>query len=450
MAKKKNAAVVDTDYSDSDSDVAVAEPITAGSSPLDNILKANRKQGAGLPTWTVGELRAMTYGIEPYPLAVQYLFANNIIPMPAIMQIAGPPKTYKTSAAMEFLSFVLPPRAFQGQGVPEYPGGRAVFFGTEGKLSSTKVQSMLREQADLVEIKATNSTDEWQNDLTDILKRLLDHHEKTVESEKTGGKKMQAYYQQYLPPLAVVVDSLTGAQSAEMVEKLHSEGSVGRSFQERAIRNTNWFSVWASQLKTLPVFIMVTNHEKDPVNDGGMAFEKRTPGGVATNYYTSYDIRVTKIKELPKTKNAEGALLQWRMHHNSYGTDKRRIEIPYYEMYDENDNQLAFFNWDVALTSLLMTLKEDASLGDRISEHFNIVEHEGHPKTYSCEQLGISKDQARSEKITSAVMGKLIQSNQDYRKLFRKVTRIEEYRTWYPGVDVHRALPSLARNAPAV
>jgi len=440
MAKKKEAP----------REVYDAPAAPTGTSPLDMILGANRRKGAGLPTWTIDELRARTFGIEPYSLPLQFICAGNIIPLPSIIQLAGPPKTYKTSGALEFLSMVLPPRFHQGDGrgtgMPTYAGGACVFLPTEGKVSTTKVQSMLREHSGHCRVAPSASADAWQTELTDILKGMLDYQAKCIESELTKGKKMQDYFQRYLGPLAVAVDSLTGAQSQEMVDKVHDEGSVGRSFQERAIRNTNWLSVWASQMGTLPAFLLLTNHEKDPINDQGMAFDKRTPGGVATNYYTTYDIRVKKIKEI-KTSRTEGAVLQWRMHHNSYGTDKRFLEVPYIETYDEKDAQLAYYDWDTALTHLLLRLKDDDLLGDRLAEFLTVVEHDGQPKTYSCAQLGITREQAKEEKITAEVFGKRMHTSAECRKLFRKVLRVEEYLTWYPGVDVHRSSPELARLA---
>jgi RecA/RadA recombinase len=395
---------------------------------LNMLLSAGEKQFGKRGLYVASQQEKYTYGLEHYSIALQYLLDSNIVPLQNMMSLAGPAKTYKTSALLEFSKlFVTPP-----------VDGMCMFINTEGKMSSTKIPSLLGDYSDKVILSPANSIQQWQEKATFVLNQIKDAQEKIEACKSSNGRSQKEYKDVKIPPTIICIDSLTGAQSDMMIEQVVKEGSApGKTFQDRAALITQWLNTWGSQITGLPVFILLSNHLKDAIGMSGPGGPgKMTPGGAAAGFHVSYEIYVSRIKDIDKA-NCEGAMLQWRLNKSSLGQDKRRVTIPYYETYNDAGQQIAWFDWDEALCLLLMELQEESRYKE-LREVCGIQEiaKTGYGKVYTCNALGIDRKKALEENCTASVVGGGLQKDPALRTKLRDIMHIKMHKVWTPDFEV--------------
>jgi hypothetical protein len=395
---------------------------------LSQLMSAGEKQFGKKGMYVASQQEKFTYGLEHYSIALQYLLDSNIVPLQNMMSLAGPAKTYKTSALLEFSKlFVTPP----------YDGG-AIFINTEGKMSSTKIGSLLGAYEDNVKLMPSTSIQEWQERATFVLNSMIETQEKIDLCKSSNGRSQKDYKDIKIPPTIICIDSLTGAQSEMMIEQVTKEGfAPGKTFQDRASLITQWLNTWGTKITGLPVFIIMSNHLKDAIGMSGPGGPgKMTPGGAAAGFHVSYEIYVSRIKDIDKA-NCEGAMLQWRLNKSSLGQDKRRITIPYYEAYNDEGRQIAWFDWDEALVLLLMELQEESRYKD-LREVFGIQEipKAGFGKVYTCNALGFDRKRAVEEGATAQVIGSGIQKSPELREKLRSIMHVKMHKVWTPDFEL--------------
>lgn len=382
---------------------------------LDAMMQAASKQFGQHNVYVATEQEKRVYGISlDHNIALQYLIDSNVLPMQSIVTLSGPPKTYKTSGVLDLQGlFIKPP-----------VNGQAFLIHTEGKMSPTKISSMLREHTQRLVLKGADSVDDWQDTAGFFLKTIKSTLNKIRIAQR--GRKYKEYKEMTVPPIAIGIDSLIGAQSDTMIEQVFKDGSApGKTFQDRAAKITQWLNVWASNLTSMPVTLIISNHLKD-----GMDGNKYNPGGIASGFHTSLDIRVSRIKDLDKARS-EGALLQWKVHFSSIGRDKRAIQIEYIETYDENGKQLAGYDWNGALVKLLLELK-GSTMYPKLAEVIDISEHDkgGVGKVYSSKSMGISIADAMEQKTTATIMGQRIYDTPGLGDAIRDALYIQKHQVW--------------------
>lgn len=373
-------------------------------------------------------------GIEPYSLAFQWMTDLQVLPMQSIVCVSGMPKSYKTSTLLEFCSWFMLP--FQHV-IPDYkyePGVGAIVH-TEGKWSPSKVTSMLKELSDRLVVMPANSVEDWQEKASTYLNFMRDTILKKREAIEKKAKNSE-YKDMRIPPMLLGIDSLTGSQSENIQETVKSEGHGSKTYQDRAMINWQWLGTWGSNLVGMPVTVVISNHLKDAINTNGGPPQQITGGGSGPGFGCALEIRVKNIGEIKKTYY-EGAKLQWRCHFNSYGRDKRKIDIPYLESYDANDNQVAKYDWDTALVDLIVgELFESSMYKERVkSITGDITEYNkgGFGAVYACEALGIDKERALEEEISSEKLGQMLQKpGSEIRTSLQKALRIQPCEIWTP------------------
>lgn len=425
MAKKPPKKEEEVD-SLSEQVAPVSSPRPAVSPFFEKMLLANQKRFGKEGSYVATDNSII--GLEPYSLALQYLMHLQVVPLQSIIIVAGEPKTYKTSALLEFCRM-----GIQNPGFPEHPGLGAI-INTEGKWSDSKAQSMLREDASKLVIHRVTSVEEWQATATHYLTNMRDVINKKKEAIASRAKNSE-YKDLVIPPMIIGIDSLTGSQTENVQEKLIKEGHGAKTFQDRAMLNWQWFGTWGSNLIGMPATVVVAQHLKDQINSTSGIQMKITSGGTADSYACSMQIRVQNAGAIDRA-GYDGCYLKWRMHFNSLGQDKRSIKIPYIETYDDQDRQLAYFDWDEALILCLMERMEESEFKPRISEVIGSIQEYSKPglgKVYSCERLGITKQDAMENGITAKVLGKTLQDkNQPYRAELQKALRIQSAQVWKP------------------
>jgi RecA/RadA recombinase len=390
------------------------------------LMSAGEKQFGKRGMYVATDQEKFTYGVEHYSIALQYLLDSNIVPLQNMMAICGPAKTYKTSALLEFCKLF----------VSDPVNGSAVFINTEGKMSTTKVPSLLRDNAPRLVMMPASSVQEWQERATFVLNTIKETQEK-VDAAKTG-RSNKEFKDFKIRPTILCIDSLIGAQSDMMIDMVTKEGfAPGKTYQDRASLFTQWLSTWASKLTGLPVFVLMSNHLKDAIGVSGPGGPgKMTPGGSATGFHVSYEIYVSRIKDIDKA-NCEGAELQWKVNKSSLGQDKRKITIPYYETYDETGKQIAWYGWDEALCRLIIELQEESKYKElRELCGMQEIPKTGFGKVYTCNCLGIDRKKALEETCTAEVVGGALQKDPELREKLRSILHVTKHQVWHPEFEI--------------
>lgn len=421
---KKSAPKKEEDVGETVTPAAPAKP--AVSPFFEKMLQANQKRFGKSGTYVATENSIV--GLEPYSLALQYLMHLQVVPLQAIIIMAGEPKTYKTSGLLEFCKM-----GIQNVGFPSHPGLGAI-INTEGKWSDSKAQSMLGEDANKLVIHRCTSVEEWQTTATHYLSNMRDVIAKKKEAIASKAKNSE-YKDLVIPPMIIGIDSLTGSQSEAVQEKVLKEGHGAKTYQDRAMLNWQWFGTWGSNLIGMPATVIVSQHLKDQLNNTSGIPTKTTSGGTADSYACSMQIRVRNAGAIDRA-GYDGCYLNWTMYFNSLGQDKRKIKIPYIETYDAQDRQLAYFDWDEALILCLLERLTESEYKSRLLEVTGDITEYSKPgvgKVYSCERLGISKADAMENGVTAKVLGGILQDKaQPYRAELQKALRIQSASIWTP------------------
>ena len=190
----------------------------------------------------------------------------------------------------------------------------------------------------------------------------------------------------------------------------------------------------------LPVTMVITNHLKDKIDAVGFGERKTTGGGSASDFHASLKFHVARGKKINKV-GVEGAELIWKTKFNSLGPSPRQCVIPYYEEYDENDMQVAYYDWNEALVRLLVELQNQNALQKKRIEgflgKFEEYTKTGTGKVYACEALGIDKQMAMDEKVTARVLGAMLQERgSEIREDVKRLLRIETCVKWTPDTEL--------------
>jgi hypothetical protein len=377
---------------------------------IDALLQAGNKK-FGEDIYVGKQSDVVIRGIEP-PLAFQWLIDLSVLPMGHEILFAGATATFKSTAGLEMLRWVLGNQ------------GRGVIVHAEGKWSPSLERGVLREYAEQEHhiVVAAESVEDWQ------LKAgtYLDAVEKLVKEGKTKVKN--------LPPFIVIIDPIAGAQTDAIQEMVIKDGYGSKTFQDRAMSISMWLQTRVPRIRNMPVYLFLTNHLKDQIATAGPV-GKYTPGGVQQNFGAAIQIHARRISEIDKAA-CEGAVIKWTCQKNSLGRDRRSLMIRVLETYDEQDRSVICFDWGTALIDLLMELKESTMWRPRIEAVLgNMVEYNksGVGKVYTCPTLDIDREKAMADEWTADKLGSAIESHPELHLALQKALRIQMYPPLSPG-----------------
>jgi len=404
--------------------MAKKDTTAAPKSIMEMVMADSQKRFKG-DVYTAAEQINRMVGLEHYSLVFQWLIHSSVLPLQSVITYAAPPKTFKTSAALELLRLFL------------VSGGGGLYINTEGKLSPTKVRSILRELIDKLFITSAGTTNEWVETASNQLTTIHDAMSMIFQANQTTSKAagLDEYKGRFFPPFAIVIDSLSGSQSESMAGRVQA-GEVGKTFNDRAMIITQFLNTWSSLIVGLPVTLILINHEKSDMEGGRV-----TPGGVAPAFHTSLDIRCTRGKEIKVVRDGipyTRTELSWYVNFSSIGKDHRRVPVDYIDTYDAEGNQTCWFDWDSALVTLLMSFSNDDVMRKEyagVSDVVTIEEHQCGSKGlhYTCPQLGIkTKQDAMDNGVNKAKLGSMLQTNPEIRFALQKAMRIQFFTRWSP------------------
>lgn len=357
------------------------------SSFLSNVLKANEEK-FGERVYLAHESDRKVFGIPLTNLALMYVLDSTILPLNKIIGIAGYPASHKSSLGFDLLRMVCD------------CGGYGNLVETENKVSPSLIRSLLRQHYETKRVFITQAADinEAQTAMTQTL----------LAVKKADPERKQLF--------GMMLDSLTGGDTEEAVEKMFDEGFVGRSFPTGALSWTGFFKGWCGALIDWPLLFLFINHLKEkPSTSGGQPTES-TPGGAAQRFHASIylfmkcfnnnpNIRQTMtvggkvIKCLNRTRTIRIAC-----HKNSLGDNGRQIVVDFTWYNDEKDNQVSYFDWDEATAAMLAAMQSDKSRDVDKKGVRDIVDVTERSGEYSSSKLGVKG-------ITGNELGHLVHSD---------------------------------------
>lgn len=364
------------------------------------------------------EFRAHQWGVKLPHLMLEYLFGLNVLPHPSLIEMAGLPGSCKSA----FLQYLLGMYA-------EY-GFSSLLIETEGKMSSTLLESILGENVDLVSlIPGPLMQEEWQAELLQVLKLYRKHYATTLkDNKKTKGKTPIA------APLLIGLDSLGGSPSSDSMATVDKDGSAGRSFPIEALKNKRYFEQVPTRIRDLPLTLIYTNHEKPEGMGEAKAFgppppkERKTKGGITPAFFCGIRLFFEQASKPQKISNGlwqQNLLVEVGKNSFNQKGNKLFLTMEWEKTVDQETNeerQTTRFLWGKALAQFLAPSVPGFNYDRNAVKGFLTVTRSSDTK-FSCKELDL-------ENVSPEQMGNAIEARPDIVDKLRPYLGIKTLRVW--------------------
>lgn len=383
-----------------------------------NLVKAIADRRGASGALMASEYRALQWGVPLPHLMLERLLGLNVMPYPALIEMAGLPGSCKSA----FLQYLL--------GVYAAQGFSSLMLETEGKMSSTLLESILQENLDKVSIiPGPLMQEEWQGELLNILKLYRKHYaDQLKEYTRTKGKTALAL------PMLIGLDSLGGSPSSDSMGAVDKEGSAGRSYPIEALKNKRYFEQVPTRIRDLPLTLIYTNHEKPGGMDEGKGFgppgpkKRESKGGVTPAFFCGIRLffeQASKPQEVSRNTFQQNLFIEvGKNSFNQKGT-KLMLTMEWEKGIDPETNQETQdtrFLWGKALAQFLAPSVPGFNYDRNEVKKFLTVIRNSDTK-YSCKELDV-KD------VTPEQMGQLIESRPDIVDQLRPYLGIKQFHVW--------------------
>lgn len=276
----------------------------------------------------------------PWPsFALEYLTCNIAVPLEKTIQIYGPRGIGKSGFAFELMRIW---RKHHGIGH---------LFEHESKFNPAWARSIIGWwESDCLGVIPCTSINEWETELQRAVKQ--------VKRIMTGDSKTLGAGRIF--PWLGIVDSIMGKPFQETIDNVEEKGYAGRGHPIEAKSITVFVKAFASQMDEWPFALVCINHQRINPSPDGMNKKDRS-GGQTIDFQGSFEFEVTRKKRI-RTASLDGNQLIIRCEKNSYGEDKRKIEVDciWYDHEEENPHtgekeihQQTVWDWDGATVKLL-------------------------------------------------------------------------------------------------
>ena len=303
------------------------------------MMTASKQKWGADSVYPASEHYKTHYGIVLPSLAFRYLMTSNVFMLERITEFYGPRGSGKSSLCYEIA------RIFIEQ------GGLATVIETENKTSYGLMRGIIGEKnLEVVQFFRSRSIERAQDELS----FSLDQYAKGCPDKNI--------------PYFIMWDSLVGSKSDETIANVAEDGHAKRNYAIEAGLISTYFGTLPDRLIGYPISFAVTSHEKVKMGetamggagagDEGSAGGKKPVGGDAPGFYSTYQLRVHRVKDVVQTEANPHMILQIRTQKNNMGINNRSLKINlYFKWYrDEKDGKQkmrAVFDWDRATMDLL-------------------------------------------------------------------------------------------------
>jgi len=355
----------------------------------------------------------------PFPaLCLEYLYQSNVYPLGRSEMLAGVQGTNKSCYLYDHYRWFKAAK------------GVAVHVENENKDDRHTMWEILDHEPNLrVFPFQSDSMDDWIGIAIDLL---------------TGGPKTRGSLRSLLGPNFKKVPVILGVDS--FFGKL-AEASAETIFKDRCVKRTySWESQAASRflkavtqcIRFVPFAMVGTNHDKISYNEYNQKVHNIT-GGYALRFQDTIEILMEKLSSERRAEFSYNRIL-FEAAKNSAGRDHTTIiaDIKFGELDPETGQQQVTWDWDTCTTNLLIgrdarSKSDDKFFGaikrnlDRVREIVDINEMSGN-RMWS-KALNVPQD----DSIDRAEMGRLINQNEELRKLLRPILGVRTHKIFKLG-----------------
>lgn len=386
------------------------------------------KHGSGAVV--VADWAKQQFGVGIPHLMLEYLMGLNVIPYPAIIELAGPPGSCK-SAFLQYLMRVYLEQMFG-----------AVMLETEGKMSGTLLNSILEDYASSAVIfPGLNTQELWQRTMTTVLKSYKKYYVDTLKQFQKGKGELAR-------PLLMCLDSLGAAPSEDSVDAISKTGAAERTFPVEALKNSRYFAQLPTRLRDLPVTIMYTNHEMKKISEGpqfgfGGPVERSTKGGATPDFFCGIRLFFEQAsKPVEVKKGVFQQNLSIEVYKNSFNQKGNKVSLTMEwnkEIDPETNTEIQHtrFLWGKALVNYLAPNAPGFKYDRESVKKFLTVTRQSDTK-FSCKELGVSDENPE-------VLGNLIESNEELVNKLRPYLGIKKWNE-YNGTPASSAVPEITED----
>lgn len=329
---------------------------------ISDLIATVRKADGGI-AMSINEFKEAQYGIPLKHYCLQYLFGSTGLRYGGFYLLAGKPKSCKSPFAF-FLSHM----CCENDGI-------SFLYELEGKASPTLIYSMFSDHEDWLDnqgpfqILSGMSLDAAEKHLTKgVLKNF---------------KKAEAYG----TPVLIDWDSISGAATEDVTEKLESGEVVSKGFHSKPHIMKHLTENWVGVRGLLPVVFVGVLQEKEKVAEAGRAFaapQKSYGGGDSQLFKAGTLLSFSLMGQLP---NGNGKIVRIKTALNGFA-DARQIETKFvWDQFGSLEEESQGHKWlfAEATARLLATPKIVGNLRDIIDVKMN---DQG---LVTCKQFGLDK-----------------------------------------------------------
>ena len=311
---------------------------------MSSMLKALRNKETGKLVTTPQEMKENQFGFPLKHYAQQYLFGATGLRIQVFNSIAGSAGSCKSTTLFDLMGHTCADPANGGI------GGIAWLFELEGKISPVLLSSILSGYG--------IETDE--NGGVGILQP------KTLEDAITMlNKEIIPMYKELAPnndvPMLIGFDSIGGAASRDISDKMEKEGNVGKGFHDKAVNMKHFCENVVSTIGDIPAVFVMINQEKESLN--------ATPYGPPQKHITGGTSQVFKdghmiSNQVKKLASGDGNQVIMKTTKTSF-CDPRKIEVYFrWNKFGKSEDDYYGHHFDWALASASVLANPEKGVGE--------------------------------------------------------------------------------------
>lgn len=368
---------------------------------------ARAKFGADRVFGSRKELAQLAIGIPTPSIAFEYLIANDVFPLSSLMMLAGSWGSCKSALSYEFFRWF-----YELNGV-------IIHIDTEAKFDADFACDIMRVSPDETPINSTRAKSVEQ------MQQILTYYIQEVKKQMKGNKEEPGPGK--IVPCCFCIDSLAGATSEEIQEKIQKEGNANRSHPLNALKNTHYLSAIKPQLEDWPFTLLVVNHLKEKTDDMGNSHQY-TLGGQSFNFHESFEIRNSVWKSKFKNSQFEGIGIKLHCAKNSFGPTGHKIKTRFIWWVTDDPvtgrpQDVFLWDWNWSLCTLLNEVEGIAK--QRLLDRGLGIKCKSPTADVEClanfPALGMGKD----EYLPFQEVGQMIQENPEVSQQIRDALNIK-------------------------
>lgn len=363
------------------------------------------------------ELDMLAIGIPTPSLAFEYLIANDVFPLSSMLMLAGSWGSCKSALSYEFFRWFYE------------LSGMAVHIDTEDKFDAEFACDIMRVPSGVTPIISNRAESVEQ------MQQILTHYVKDIKKVLLGTKEDPG--PQKTLPCVFCIDSLAGAPSEEIKEKILKEGNAGRAHPISALKNSHYLPVIKKEIENWPFTLLVINHLKEKLDEMGN-LHQYTLGGQSFNFHESFEIRNTVWKSKFKNSQFEGIGIRLSCAKNSFGPTGRRIKTRFLWWVDDDEDtgrprDVFLWDWNWSICTLLNEM--DGIQKQRLKARDLVITCKSPSADVECLANFPAVGMSKGEFLPFQEVGQLIQDNEEVCNRIRDALNIKRRYTLDRDMD---------------